>query len=132
MNVWLVASLRVGLALVAGIVAITGFFLVKMLAKVGRALPFTTMFGFGRRRGIYTTLVMATGLTFGTISALFGLTHRYMDQLQYTVLVIVVIVSAVAPTLIAEWHFRPEGHKKPGVSTAPVHVPAAPNIRSEA
>lgn len=131
MNVWLVASLCVGLALVAGIVAITGFFLVKMLTKVGGVLPFTTMFGFGRRRGIYTTLVMATGLTFGTISALFGLTHRYIGQSRYTMLVTVVIISAV-PTLIAEWYFRPEGRQKPRVSTAPLPVPAAQHIRSEA
>jgi len=118
-------------AVVAGIVVITAFFLVKMLTKVGGVLPFTTMFGFGRRRGIYTTLLMATGLSFGTISALFGLTHGYIDQSQYTVLVTVVILSAVVPTLIAEWYFRPEGRQKPRVSAASVPVPAAQNIRSE-
>jgi hypothetical protein len=51
---------------------------------------------------------MATGLTFGTISALFGLTHGYIDQAQYTVLVTVVILRAVVPTLIAERFFRPD------------------------
>jgi hypothetical protein len=51
---------------------------------------------------------MSTGLTFGTISALFGLTNGLIDQTQYTVLVTVVILSAVVPTLIAQAFFRPE------------------------
>jgi Kef-type K+ transport system membrane component KefB len=95
-------------ALVAGLGLIAGFFLLKMITKVCGVLPFTLTFGFGKRRGIYTTLLMATGLTFGSISALFGLTHGFIDQSQYTVLVTVVILSAVVPTLIAERFFRPE------------------------
>jgi hypothetical protein len=50
---------------------------------------------------------MSTGLTFGTISALFGLTNHIITQPQYTVLVTVVILSAVVPTLIAQSFFRP-------------------------
>jgi hypothetical protein len=50
---------------------------------------------------------MSTGLTFGTISALFGLTHGIIDQAAYTVLVTVVILSAVVPTLIATRFFEP-------------------------
>jgi len=119
-------------AVVAGIVFISALFLVKMLTKVGGVLPFTTIFGFGRRRGIYTTLLMATGLTFGTISALFGLTHGYIDQSQYTVLVTVVILSAVVPTVIAERFFRPERRKTPRVPTAPGPVPATQDIKTEA
>jgi hypothetical protein len=46
-------------------------------------------------------------LTFGTISSLFGLTHGYIDRSQYTVLVTVVIASAVVPTLVAQAFFRP-------------------------
>jgi hypothetical protein len=46
-------------------------------------------------------------LTFGTISALFGLTHGYIDQAAYTILVTVVILSAVVPTLIATTFFQP-------------------------
>jgi Kef-type K+ transport system membrane component KefB len=95
-------------ALVAGLGLIAAFFVVKMITKICGVLPFTLTFGFGRRRGMYTTLLMATGLTFGSISALFGLTHGYIDQSQYTILVTVVILSAVAPTLIAERFFRPE------------------------
>jgi len=52
--------------------------------------------------------LMSTGLTFGTISALFGLENKIISQSQYTVLVTVVILSAVVPTLIAERFFQPE------------------------
>lgn len=51
---------------------------------------------------------MSTGLTFGSISALFGLTNRIIDQRQYTILVTAVIGSAVVPTLIAQRWFQPE------------------------
>jgi Kef-type K+ transport system membrane component KefB len=63
---------------------------------------------FDRRQGMYTTLLMSTGLTFGSISALFGLTNRIIDQQQYTILVTAVIASAVVPTLIAQTWFQPE------------------------
>jgi Kef-type K+ transport system membrane component KefB len=59
------------------------------------------------RERAYTTLLMATGLTFGSIAALFGLTHRLITQDQYTELVTVVILSAFVPTLIAQQLFRP-------------------------
>ena len=55
----------------------------------------------------YTTLLMSTGLTFGTISALYGLNNHIIDQKQYTILVTVVILSAVIPTLIAQKFFQP-------------------------
>ena len=50
---------------------------------------------------------MATGLTFGTISALFGLQNKIIDQRQYTILVTTVILSAFVPTLIAQKFFQP-------------------------
>jgi Kef-type K+ transport system membrane component KefB len=50
---------------------------------------------------MYTTLLMSTGLTFGTISALFGLSHGIISQAQYSSLVATVIASAVIPTVIA-------------------------------
>ena len=71
------------------------------------ALTGTTAFKLPRRERTYTTLLMATGLTFGSIAALFGLTHHLIDQAQYTELVTVVILSAVVPTLIAQQLFRP-------------------------
>jgi hypothetical protein len=51
---------------------------------------------------------MSTGLTFGSIAALFGLTNRIIDQSQYTILVTAVIGSAVVPTLVAQKWFQPE------------------------
>jgi Kef-type K+ transport system membrane component KefB len=56
---------------------------------------------------IYTTLLMSTGLTFGTIASVFGLQSGYIDQPQYSILIGVVIASAVIPTFIAQKWFKP-------------------------
>jgi len=80
----------------------------KMATKFFGILPLTRAFRFETREGMYTTLLMSTGLTFGTISALFGLTNGIIDQRQYTVLVTAVIGSAVVPTLIAQRWFVPK------------------------
>ena len=53
---------------------------------------------------------MSTGLTFGSISALYGLTNGIIDRAQYTILVTVVIGSAVVPTFIAQTWFLPKRH----------------------
>jgi Kef-type K+ transport system membrane component KefB len=90
----------------AGLIAI--FLAVKMVTKFAGILPLTYAFKFDRREGMYTTLMMSTGLTFGSISALFGLTNNIIDQDQYTILVTAVIASAVVPTLIAQRWFQPE------------------------
>ena len=119
-------------AVVAGVALIGAFFILKMLTKIGGVLPFTLWFGFGRRNGSYTTLLMATGLTFGTISALFGLTHGYINQAQYTVLVTVVILSAVVPTLIAERFFRPDRRMARRESTFSESATAGRSVRTEA
>jgi Kef-type K+ transport system membrane component KefB len=84
------------------------FFLVKMAAKVIGVRPLAAAFGYSAREANYTTALMATGLTFGTISSLYGLSHHLISQTQYTVLVTVVILSALLPTLIAQLWFRPE------------------------
>jgi Kef-type K+ transport system membrane component KefB len=81
---------------------------VKMITKFVGILPLTKAFSFVPREGMYTTLLMSTGLTFGSISALFGLTNHIIDQRQYTILVTAVIGSAVVPTLIAQRWFQPE------------------------
>lgn len=56
---------------------------------------------------MYTTLLMSTGLTFGTIASVFGLASGIIDQVQYSLLVGVVIASAVIPTFIAQKWFMP-------------------------
>lgn len=81
---------------------------VKMITKSIGIQPLTQAFRFGKREGIYTTLMMSTGLTFGSICALFGLNNGIINQDQYTVLVTAVIGSAVVPTLIAQRWFQPK------------------------
>jgi Kef-type K+ transport system membrane component KefB len=94
-------------ALVAGAGVIGGLFAVKMVTKAIGVWPTATGFGIPTRERIYTTLLMATGLTFGSIAALFGLTHHLIDRTQYTELVTVVLLSAFVPTLIAQKLFQP-------------------------
>lgn len=60
-----------------------------------------------RPNATYTTLLMSTGLTFGTISSVYGLNAGYIDQTQFSLLVATVVASAVIPTLIAQRWFRP-------------------------
>jgi len=95
-------------ALVAGAGLIALFLGLKMLTKFIGILPLTRIFRFKPRDGIYTTLLMSTGLTFGSISALYGLTNNIIDQRQYTILLTAVIGSAVVPTLIAQKWFLPK------------------------
>jgi len=89
-----------------GIIAL--FLLAKVFTKIIGVYPFSRVFHMRKREASYTTLLMATGLTFGTISALFGLNNHIIDQRQYTILVTVVILSAVIPTLIAQKFFQPK------------------------
>ncbi|HZV21121.1 MAG TPA: cation:proton antiporter, partial [Hyphomicrobiales bacterium] len=95
-------------ALISGAGLIAAFLAIKMLTKFVGILPLTRYFDFKPREGMYTTLMMSTGLTFGSISALFGLTNNIIDRSQYTVLVTAVIGSAVVPTLIAQLWFHPQ------------------------
>jgi len=101
-------SLVVWHAVIASIGLIAIFLAIKMATKFIGILPLTRYHEFDRREGMYTTLLMSTGLTFGSISALFGLTNHIINQAQYTILVTAVIGSAVVPTLIAQQWFQPD------------------------
>src|SRR5437763_3014258 len=102
------AGLYVSLpALWAGLGIIWALLLLKMITKLVGVFPLARMHYMGKREASYTTLLMATGLTLGTISALFGLQNKIIDQRQYTFLVSVVILSAFVPTLIAQKFFQP-------------------------
>lgn len=94
-------------ALIAGFGLLVVLFCVKMVTKIVGIWPLCRFFKIPVRESNYTTLLMATGLTFGSISALFGLSHGYIDQAQYSILVTVVIASAVIPTIIAQVWFQP-------------------------
>ncbi len=89
----------------AGIIG--ALFCVKVFAKIGGVWPVARLLRYEIRDASYLTLLMATGLTFGTISSLYGLTHHYIDRAQYTALVTVVILTAVVPTLVAQAMFKP-------------------------
>lgn len=102
------AGLYVSLpALWTALGVIAALLFLKIFTKVLGVWPLAKTFKMRTREANYTTLLMATGLTFGTISALFGLNNKIIDQTQYTILVTVVILSAVIPTLIAQQFFQP-------------------------
>jgi Kef-type K+ transport system membrane component KefB len=94
-------------ALISGAGVIFALLLVKLGAKAIGVWPTATVFGLPRRERAYTTLLMATGLTFGSIAALFGYDHHVISRTQYTELVTVVILSAFVPTIIAQQLFQP-------------------------
>jgi Kef-type K+ transport system membrane component KefB len=79
----------------------------KMLAKFIGVYPVTRWFRSPKQEAMYTTMLMSTGLTFGSISALFGLSHGIVDRAQYSYLIAAVIGSAIVPTLIANAFFLP-------------------------
>jgi len=94
-------------ALIAAPIAFIVLLSAKMVTKFVGIYPVTKLFGSPQKEAMYTTLLMSTGLTFGTISALFGLSHGIIDQDQYSLVVAGVIASAVVPTLIANIFFLP-------------------------
>jgi len=79
----------------------------KVLSKIFGLYPVIGFFRADRDERWYYTLMMSTGLTFGTISSLFGLSHGIVTQEQYSFLVAAVIASAVVPTVIAGAVFLP-------------------------
>jgi Kef-type K+ transport system membrane component KefB len=94
-------------ALVAAPLALVVFLIAKVALKYLAVYPTTRLFGNSKTEGMYTTLLMSTGLTFGSISAIFGLTHGIIDTAQYSYLVGAVIASAVIPTVIANAFYLP-------------------------
>ena len=105
-------------ALIAAPAAFLAMLLIKIASKCAGVYPVTQAFGSSRKVGAYTTLLMSTGLTFGTISSLFGLSHGIVDEAQYSALVAAVVASAVVPTLIANAWFLPR-HLLPRAEEAP-------------
>jgi len=103
---FILGGMRVSLPMIlAAFGLFAALFLLKIIGK------FLGVYFLAKRYipngSVYTTLLMSTGLTFGTISSLFGLQAGYINQTQYSVLVGVVIASAVIPTFIAQKWFMP-------------------------
>jgi glutathione-regulated potassium-efflux system ancillary protein KefC len=106
----------------------------KTTTKFVGVYPVTKLFGSPQKEAMYTTLMMSTGLTFGTISALFGLTHGIIDQSQYSVVVAGVVASAVIPTMIANAFFMPRHllADAPTEAAEPVAPQQQPRIAKQA
>jgi Kef-type K+ transport system membrane component KefB len=80
----------------------------KMVTKMLGVYPAAKIAKYPPVEAMYTTLLMSTGLTFGTISSLFGLSHGIINEAQYSYLVAAVIASAVVPTVIANTFYLPK------------------------
>ncbi len=92
----------------AALPLLVGFFVVKLALKFAGVMPVALR--YLRPHATYTTLLMSTGLTFGTISSLYGLNAGIIDRTQFSVLITAVILSAIVPTAIAQRFFSPPLH----------------------
>jgi Kef-type K+ transport system membrane component KefB len=82
----------------------------KILPKIGFIYPLARR--ADRPHATFTTLLMSTGLTFGTISSLYGLNAGIINKTQFSLLVSVVVLSAVVPTAVAERWFLPDAERE--------------------
>ena len=103
---FIVGGMKVSLTMIfASLGLFVALFAVKIIAK------FIGVYFLAKKYipggSMYTTLLMSTGLTFGTISSLFGLQAGIINQVQYSILVGVVVASAIIPTFIAQKWFLP-------------------------
>jgi Kef-type K+ transport system membrane component KefB len=104
---FIVGGMKISLPLIA---AAIGLFAALFFVKIGA--KFLGVWFLARKflpqGSMYTTLLMSTGLTFGTIASVFGMNAGYIDQSQYSILVGVVVASAIIPTVIAQKWFLPK------------------------
>jgi Kef-type K+ transport system membrane component KefB len=87
------------------------------LLFVGKLIPkLVGVYPLARRycspHATFTTLLMSTGLTFGTISSLYGLNAGIINRTQFSLLVTVVVLSAIVPTAIAQRFFQPHAERE--------------------
>ena len=97
----------------------------KLASKIFGLYPVVAKFRQERNERWFYTLLMSTGLTFGTISAIYGLSHGIVTREQYSFLVAVVIASAVVPTVIATLAFVPRHLMPQAIPEAEMPQPAA-------
>jgi Kef-type K+ transport system membrane component KefB len=101
---------------------------ILVLLFVGKLAPkLLSVYPLARRftapHAAFTTLLMSTGLTFGTITSLYGLSAGIIDRTQFSLLIAVVVGSAIVPTVIAQRFYAPSAPQQRDI-TAPV-PPAA-------
>jgi glutathione-regulated potassium-efflux system ancillary protein KefC len=118
-------------ALIAAPSVLLILFAAKSITKAATVYPAVRAHRYDGSSGAYYTLMMSTGLTFGTISSLFGLYHHVIDQTQYSFLVGTVIASAVIPTMIANAFFLPR-HLLPRTHPHAVMTAEQPTQRTTA
>jgi Kef-type K+ transport system membrane component KefB len=100
-------GMNVSLSAVASSLGVLGVLLAaKMVPKIALVYPLARR--ADRRHATFSTLLMSTGLTFGTISSLYGLSAGIIDTTQFSLLVTVVVLSAIVPTAVAERWFLPD------------------------
>lgn len=105
-------GLNVSLAAVLSNLGLLGvLFAAKMAPKLAFVYPLARR--ADRTHAVFATLLMSTGLTFGTIASLYGLTAGIVDRTQFSLLVTAVVLSAVVPTVVAERWFLPDAGRLP-------------------
>jgi Kef-type K+ transport system membrane component KefB len=118
--------MNVSLGLVWANLGLLGMlFLVKLVTKTVGVYPLSIRY-LPAREAMFTTLLMSTGLTFGTISSLYGLRAGIFDQAQFSVIVTVVVLSAIVPTFIAQRWFEPRRVSEGGAG-APARAVLVPD-----
>jgi Kef-type K+ transport system membrane component KefB len=118
-------------ALWANLGVLALLFVWKMVPKFAGVYPLARR--YCSPHASFTTLLMSTGLTFGTISSLYGLNAGIIDRTQFSLLVGVVVLSAIVPTAIAQRFFQPHAEHELSIEravTAP--MPPAAATRGEA
>ncbi|MBI1867693.1 MAG: cation:proton antiporter [Methylocystis sp.] len=94
-------------AVIAAPVGVVFFLVIEAVTKIASVYPVAKYYGSSHKEAMYTTLLMSSGLTFGTISALFGLSNGIIDKSQYSTLVAAIIGTAIIPTMIANSFYLP-------------------------
>jgi Kef-type K+ transport system membrane component KefB len=114
-------------ALWANLGVLVLLFLVKLIPKLVGVYPLARR--YCAPHAAFTTLLMSTGLTFGTISSLYGLNAGIIDETQFSLLVAVVVLSAIIPTVIAQRFFQPDAAEEASRDAASLR--ATPALEGE-
>jgi glutathione-regulated potassium-efflux system ancillary protein KefC len=94
-------------AVLAAPLGVIAFLAVEMATKIVGVYPMARRFGSPRKDVMHTALLMASGLTFGTISTLFGLSNKITDESQYSTLVAAIVATAIMSAMIANGLYLP-------------------------
>ena len=106
-------------------------FVAKMVPKFGGVYPLARR--YTAPHAAFTTLLMSTGLTFGTITSLYGLNTGIIDRTKFSLLIAVVVLSAIVPTAIAQRLFHPHVEERARGDRPAAPMPPAPagSVESE-